>query len=101
MKTIFRGARTVWIPAVHLTLNTGLFAQKPKSQKEVDGLMGIQNATSADARMKAVDDFLSKFADTEFKSKVLELAADAAERSNQYEKMTLYAERAIEADPKS
>ncbi len=96
--TITKGAIVLSIGAVLLS------AQKvptPKSQKEIEGLMAIQNATTADARMKAADEFLTKFADTEFKSKVLELAADSAERSNQYEKTVIYAERALEADPKS
>lgn len=102
MTRIFKSAGIVWKTTLTLTIGASLLcAQKPKSQKEIDGLMVIQNAVTADGKMKAADDFLTKFADTEFKSKVLEIAADAAERSNQYEKMVIYSERALEADPKS
>lgn len=74
---------------------------KPKSQKEVDALLAVQNATDADGRMKAVDNLLTKFADTEFKAWALGIAADSAREKNDFEKMTLYAERAIEVDPKN
>lgn len=88
-----------------LTLSAGLLcaqkAPQAKSKSEVDGLMAIQNATTPDAKIKAVDEFLTKFADTEFKPRVLELAADSAERMGNYEKTVIYAERALEADPKS
>jgi len=78
------------------------FAQpKPKSQKEVDAIMAIQNATDPDARIAAVENLLTKFADTEFKPMVLLIAADAAQRKGDYEKMVIYAERTLEADPKN
>jgi len=77
MTSIFKGAGWIAKAAVTLTIGaTLLSAQKPKSQKEVEGLMAIQNAATADAKMKATDDFLTKFADTEFKSIVLEIAAN-------------------------
>ncbi len=102
MMRIFKSAAAAAKVVGLLTVGAALLcAQKPKGPKEIEGLMSIQNAATADAKMKAVDDFLAKFADTEFKSIVLEIAADAAERSNQYEKMVLYAERALEANPKS
>ena len=76
------------------------FAQpKPKSQKEVDAIREIQNAQTPDARIAAVDNLLSKFADTEFKAIALRAAADAAEQKHDYDKMIIYSERALEADP--
>jgi len=81
---------------------TFAFAQpKPKSQKEVDAIMAIQNATDPDARIAAVENLLTKFADTEFKPMVLLVAADAAQRKGDFEKMVIYAERTLEADPKN
>jgi tetratricopeptide (TPR) repeat protein len=79
------------------------FAQgpKPKSQKEVDALLAIQNATDPDARIAAVENLLSKFADTEFKSFALMIAAASAQQKNDFEKMVIYAERTLEADPKN
>lgn len=73
---------------------------KPKSQKELDALMAIQNATTADARIAAVESLLTKFADTEFKGAVLQMAAQTAQQSGDWEKTVIYAERALEANPK-
>jgi tetratricopeptide (TPR) repeat protein len=74
---------------------------KPKSQKELDALLAIQNAATAEAKIAAVDELLTKFADTEFKSWALMNAAAAAQGANDYDKMIIYGERALEADPKN
>ena len=74
---------------------------QPKSQKEVDALMAIHNATDADARITAIDNLLKNFADTEFKVALLQLAAASAQQKGDVEKMIIYAERALEADPNS
>ncbi len=75
------------------------FAQKPKSQKEVDALMAIQNATDADGRIAAIEALLTKFADTEFKVVVLEMASETARMKGDAEQTIIYCERTIEADP--
>lgn len=78
------------------------FAQpKPKSQKEVDALMAIQNSQDPDARIAAVEGLLTKFADTEFKGWALFIATASAQQKNDFEKMVIYAERTLEADPKN
>jgi len=74
---------------------------QPKSQKEVDAVMAIQNAPDPDARIKAVEDLLRNFADTEFKAFAYTMAAAAAQMKNDFEKMSLYAEKTLEVDPKS
>ena len=74
---------------------------KPKSQKEVDAIMAIQNATTPDARIEAIENLLTKFADTEFKVMVLQMAAATAQQKGDMDKMIIYAERTLEADPKS
>ncbi|MCC6343798.1 MAG: hypothetical protein IT166_16465 [Bryobacterales bacterium] len=79
----------------------GQKAPQPKSQKEVEAIMAIQNAPDPDARIAAVENLLSKFADTEFKGFALYIATVSAQQKNDYEKMMLYAERTLEADPKS
>jgi tetratricopeptide (TPR) repeat protein len=76
-------------------------AQKAKSQKEVEALQAIQNATTPDARIAAVDELVTKFADTEFKAWALTLAADAAQRKGDSMKAIVYAQSALEADPKN
>ncbi len=78
-----------------------VLAQKPKSQKEVDALMAIQQATTADARIAAVENLISKFADTEFKSWAYNVAAEAAQSKRDNPKTIFYYEQAIKADPKN
>lgn len=87
---------------VALLIGAGLMqAQKPKSQKEVDALMAIQNAPDPDARLAAIENLLTKFADTEFKVAVLQMAAQLAQQKNDFEKMIIYCDRTLEADPKN
>ena len=74
---------------------------KPKTQAEVTALQAMFNATDMDARIKAGDDVLLNFSNTEFKPIVLVTMADAYNRKGDSVKMTVYAERAIEADPKN
>lgn len=72
---------------------------KPKSQKEVEALMAIQNAPDPDARIAAIENLLTNFADTDFKPMVLQMAAASAQQKNDFEKMVVYSERTLEADP--
>ncbi len=74
---------------------------QPKSQKEVDALMAIQNAPDADARIKAVENLIKNFADTEFKPFAFQVAAASAQEKNDFEKMVFYSERTLELDPKN
>jgi tetratricopeptide (TPR) repeat protein len=74
---------------------------KPKSQKEAEAIMAIFNAADPDARIAAAENLLTKFADTEFKGTALLVAAQSAQEKNDFEKMVIYAERALEADPKA
>jgi tetratricopeptide (TPR) repeat protein len=74
---------------------------KPKSQKELEALQAIFNAQDPDVRITAVENLLTKFADTEFKAVVLQVAAASAQQKNDFEKMTVYSERTLEADPKN
>ena len=83
-----------------------LYGQAPKqpmakSQAELEALKAMLGATTPDARIKAVDDLLVKFADTDFKGLALYLEADAYRQKGDYEKMQIYGERALEVDPKN
>ena len=88
--------------ALGLTL---LMAQKqptPKSQKEVDAINAMfQAAQDPDARIKAADFLMTKFADTEFKPLAMFLTAEAYERKGDFEKMTVWCEKTLEVDPKN
>ncbi len=85
-----------------LALASGLWAQpKPKSKGEYDAIMAIQTATTPQAQLAAVDNLLTKYADTDFKPMVLQMAVQAAQQMGDNEKMVVYAERALQADPKN
>jgi tetratricopeptide (TPR) repeat protein len=73
---------------------------KPKSQKEVDAFNAMLAATDDDARIAAADTLLTKFADTDFKPLALYIATAAAQSKGDFEKVVIYGERTLEADPK-
>jgi hypothetical protein len=76
-------------------------AQKPKSKTELEALQAIQGEQDAAAKIAKVDAFVAKYADTEFKTWAYTQAAEAAERNNDGAKLIIYAELAIESDPKA
>lgn len=76
-------------------------APQPKSQKEIQALQAIQNATTPDERLKAIDNLLENFADTEYKVMVLQMAMQVAEQKGDYPATVTYGERLLEADPKN
>ena len=92
----------VWSLALVLAAGSA-FAQKKgpqlKSQKELEAWQQVTAATTPDARIKAVDDFLANFADTELKSVALFAAAQAAGQKGDSDMALVYAQRALEADP--
>jgi tetratricopeptide (TPR) repeat protein len=84
---------------------TGLMAQQkqpqPKSPKEVEALQAMFGAQDPDSRIKAGEEVLTKFADTEFKSTAMYLIAASYEQKNDFPKMAVWAEKTIEVDPKN
>ena len=70
-----------------------------KSQKEVEAIQAMFNAPDADTRIAAAETLLTKFADTEFKAVALLMAAMSCQQKNDVERMMVYAERTLEADP--
>ena len=72
-----------------------------KSKAEADAVMAMFNAQDPDARIAAAEGVLAKFADTEFKAIALQMAAMSAQQKNDFEKMVIYSERTLEADPKN
>jgi tetratricopeptide (TPR) repeat protein len=82
-----------------------LFAQakqpQPKSQKELDALMAVQNAADIDGQIAAIEKVLTGFADTEFKPGLLIMAAALYQQKGDADNMLIYAERALDVDPKS
>jgi tetratricopeptide (TPR) repeat protein len=80
-------------------LGTLAFGQKVKSPKEGEAVMAIQNATTADARLAAIENLLTKFVDTEFKVIVLEMAIDITRNKGDNVNAVIYCERTLEANP--
>ena len=74
----------------------------PKSQAEIEALQALQAAgNDADKEIAAAENLLTKFADTDYKSVALFVEASAYEQKKDYLKMEIFAERAMEADPKN
>ena len=72
----------------------------PKSKGEVEALQALFGAVDPDSRIKAAENLLTKYADTEFKALALFLEAVSYQQKNDYEEMVIYAERSVQADPK-
>lgn len=72
---------------------------KIKSRKELEAIKAIMNAPDPNSRIKAVDDLITNFADTEFKAFALQVATVSAQQLNDYEKVMLYGERTLKVDP--
>jgi tetratricopeptide (TPR) repeat protein len=84
-----------------LAAATILMAQKPKSPKETEAVMAVMKATSPDEKIAAVENLMTKFKDTEFKSYALFQAAQASQAKGDQVNALQYGNRAIEADPKN
>jgi hypothetical protein len=78
-----------------------LWAQKPKSQKELQAITAVQVAATPDARIQAIENVLTNFADTEFKVPLLQMAVQSEEQKNDYAQVVFYADRLLKADPKN
>ena len=53
-----------------------------------------------DKAIAAAENLITKFADTDFKAIALYIEADAYERKGDFNRMQIFAERALEADPR-
>lgn len=79
-----------------------LHAQQPKvSPKEAQAIMAVQNAKTPDERIQAIEEVLTKFADTSYKIPLLQMAVQAEQQKGDYAQTVFYAERLLKADPKN
>jgi tetratricopeptide (TPR) repeat protein len=76
-------------------------AQKPKNKSEAEALMAIQNEPDPSMKIKKIDDFVKKFADTDYKTILFTQAAQIAERLGDGTKVIIYSDLALESDPKA
>ena len=76
-------------------------APQPKSQKELEAIQAMFNAQDPDGQIKAAENLIQKYADTEFKSIALFVAANAYQNKNDATNAIIYAERMLEVDKTS
>src|SRR5579862_9725839 len=76
-----------------------MMAQAPKTAKEGEAFQNIQKEQNPDERIKKVEEFLSKYKDTELKSMAWQIAAAAADQKRDSVKAIVYAQQALDADP--
>ena len=74
---------------------------KAKSAAEAKALQALATTQDPAARIKAADEFVLKFPDSEFKSAVLVVEAEDYTQKNDPAKAIVTAEQALEADPKN
>jgi tetratricopeptide (TPR) repeat protein len=74
---------------------------KVKSQKEYEAYMAIMNAADPDARIAAVNNLLSKYADTELKGAALQVATTSYYEKNDADNVLIWGDRCIQADSKN
>lgn len=84
-----------------IALSSALWAQKPKSQKEVEALQALQAAKTPDEQIQAIENVLTKFADTEYKPLLLQMAMQIETQKGDYAQTLFYADRLLEVDPKN
>jgi tetratricopeptide (TPR) repeat protein len=89
-----------------LFAGTLAFAQTPApkkkiSKKEADAYNAMIQAPDPDSRIKAANDLITNFADTQFKATALYMEADAYMRKGDNDKAIVFAEQAVDADPKN
>jgi tetratricopeptide (TPR) repeat protein len=81
---------------------SSLAAQKVKSKGEADALQAVFKTTTADERIKAAENCLIKYADTEFKPLLLLTIAQSYQMKGDNDNVIIYGERVLkEGDPKS
>lgn len=74
----------------------------PKSQGEAQALQALGAAQgNPDATIKAADDLITKFKDTEFKEVALYMEAQAYQQKGDSDKAQIYGEQVLEINPKN
>jgi len=82
----------------------GQTGPKPKSKAETEAVIALQKAgqaNDADAIIKAADDLTTKFTDSDYKAYALSLEAKAYQMKGDAPHAEVYAQQALQADPKS
>jgi tetratricopeptide (TPR) repeat protein len=84
-----------------LAVSALAMAQKVKTKAEGEALQAIQGEQDPAAKMAKVEAFITKFADTDFKTWAYTQAARSAEQLSLGPKLIIYCDLAIDSDPKA
>lgn len=91
--------------AVLSLAGTMAFAQpkqiKPKSKGEATAINAMLTAPDPDSRIKAADDLITKFADTEAKPTALYIEAESYQMKGDNDKAIVFGEQALRPIPKA
>jgi tetratricopeptide (TPR) repeat protein len=71
---------------------------KGVSKDEANAFNAIVKAQTPDEKMKAADEFVVKFADSQYKGIALYDAAEAADQKGDYQKAIIYGDESLQAD---
>jgi tetratricopeptide (TPR) repeat protein len=93
--------KSVLIAGGIFALTLSLWGQKPKSNKEVAALNAINSATTVDDKLKAIDNVLTTFKDTEFKPMLLQMALQLEQTKGDYAQVLFYGEEVLQTDKKN
>jgi tetratricopeptide (TPR) repeat protein len=102
--------RTIFAGLIAAVAGAGLMAQQaqqhrgpaPKSKGEQDALMALFNSQNdPDATIKNAEDLLSKYKDTDFKDTALMMEAHAYQAKRDDDRAQVFAEKALDANPKN
>jgi tetratricopeptide (TPR) repeat protein len=82
-------------------LTVSAFGQKPKSNKEINALNAINAAATVDDKLKAIDNVLTNFKDTEFRPMLLSMALQLEQQKGDYAQIMTYGQLILDKDPKN
>jgi tetratricopeptide (TPR) repeat protein len=99
MRQLAKAAVILFFSAAFLLDGQAPKQPRVKSQAELEAVKAMLGAQTPDDRIKAADNLLEKFADTDFKAYALAFEAQAYSQKGDYEKMQIYGERALEVNP--
>ncbi len=101
IRPIFRMLLLAALPAALAFAQTANPKQpQPRSQKELDAVQAIFQAPDPDSRIAAAKELVTKFADTDFKATAFYVGAFSYQQKGDLENAIVWAEQALEADPK-
>jgi len=95
------GLKSLFVAVAVFALTSSLWGQKVKSKKEGEAINAINAATTVDDRIKAIENVLNTFKDTEFKSMLLQMAMQLEVQKGDYAQVMFYGDRILADDPKN